>query len=109
MSTEPATPAASDPAARIFQAWIHLEEALRGALPVCSVQPPTQPAELLAALRIQGRLGPEEEASILDLRAIRNRIAHQEQDPPPQEADDFEAAVRTLLDHLQTTEPGGCP
>jgi hypothetical protein len=87
-------------ATRILEAWIRLEEALRAALPVCSVQPPTQPAELLAALRINHRIGPLEEARILALRETRNQAAHSPEEPSPEAADRFAAEVEALKAHL---------
>ena len=89
------------PATRVLEAWVRLERGLRDALPVCSVQPPTQPTELLSALRINHRIGPEEEARILALREVRNQIAHSPEDPPPREADRFEQEVDDLLTGLE--------
>ena len=91
---------AESSATRILEAWIHLEEALRAALPVCSVQPPTQPAELLAALRINHRIGPLEEARILALRETRNHVAHSPEEPSQEEADRFAAEAEALKAHL---------
>ncbi|MFH1764466.1 MAG: hypothetical protein ABIF09_09765 [Gemmatimonadota bacterium] len=87
-------------ATRILEAWKRLENALRDALPVCSVQPPNQPSELLSALRINRRIGPDEEARILALREIRNRAAHTPDEPSPKEARRFEAEVEALIAHL---------
>ncbi len=87
-------------ATRILEAWIELEEALRNSLPVCSVQPPTQPSELLSALRINHQIGPDEEARILALREIRNRVAHTLDEPPHEETARFEAEVEALKTHL---------
>ncbi len=94
----------SSPATRVLEAWVRLESGLRAALPVCSVQPPTQPTELLSALRINHRIGPEEEERILALREARNRIAHSPEDPPQQEADRFDQEVDDLLTRLETGE-----
>jgi uncharacterized protein YutE (UPF0331/DUF86 family) len=91
-------------AARILEAWVQLEEGLRKALPVCAVQPPTQPLELLSALRINGQVGAEEEETVLALREIRNRVAHDPNEPDDDEADAFQEAVTELLASLQ---PGG--
>jgi hypothetical protein len=85
---------------RILEAWIQLEKALREALPVCSVQPPTQPSELLSALRINHQIGHDEEARILSLREIRNRVAHLPDEPPCEEAGRFEEEVEALKAHL---------
>ena len=85
---------------RILQAWVALESALRGALPVCSVRPPTQPSELLSALRINHRIGEAEERRILALREVRNRVAHAPGDPSSDEADRFEEEVTDLKTHL---------
>ena len=87
-------------ATRILEAWTQLETALRAALPVCSFQPPNQPSELLSALRINHQIGPEEEAQILSLREIRNRVAHDPEEPSREEADLFEKEVETLTAHL---------
>jgi hypothetical protein len=95
------------PAARILEAWVRLEGALRSTLPACSVQPPTQPSELLSALRINHQIGQEEEARILALREVRNRAAHSSEEPPEAEADRFEAEVQELIDHLGAV--GGAP
>ena len=84
------------PADRIMEAWVELESALRGALPVCSVAPPTQPSELLAALRINHRIGREEEEEILRLRETRNRVAYSQEEPSEEEAEGFQARVREL-------------
>jgi hypothetical protein len=98
------TSEAPSPATRVLEAWVRLESGLRAALPVCSVQPPTQPTELLSALRINHRIGPEEEATILALREARNRIAHSPEDPSPLEADRFEQEVDHLLVGLRAGE-----
>lgn len=91
-------------AARILEAWVRLEVGLKAALPVCSVQPPTQPLELLSALRINGQIGAEEEELVLALRETRNRVAHDPDEPEVAEAEAFEAAVAELLGSLR---PGG--
>jgi len=96
------------PATRIMKAWVELEAALRGALPVCSVAPPTQPTELLSALRINHRIGPEEEERILALREIRNRAAHQPEEPPEDEAIRYEEESADLRRNLETPPSGSC-
>ena len=96
------------PATRILGAWADLEEALRRALPVCSVAPPTQPTELLSALRINHRVDAEGEARILALREIRNRVAHDPAEPPEAEAAAFEAEVAGLKAGLTGVPPGIC-
>lgn len=85
---------------RILESWMELERALRKALPVCSVAPPTQPSELLSALRINHGIGEEEEARILALREIRNRVAHEPDEPGDEEAARFEEEVRALVSGL---------
>jgi hypothetical protein len=91
-------PSMSDTAAgRIMEAWKDLEQGLRAALPVCSVAPPTQPSELLSALRINHSIGEEEERRIRNLREIRNRVAHGGREAEEGEADAFESEVRDLL------------
>ena len=87
-------------ATRILEAWIQLENALRAALPVCSVRPPTQPSELLSALRINHQIGHDEEARVLALREIRNRVAHAPSEPSRDEVDRFEEEVEALKAHL---------
>ena len=94
----------SSPAGRILEAWVRLEAALRDALPVCSVQPPTQPTELLSALRINHRIGSQEEARVLALRERRNIVAHSPEEPTAQEADHFEEEVDALIATLQPRE-----
>ena len=96
------------PATRIMKAWVELEAALRGALPVCSVAPPTQPTELLSALRINHRIGPEEEERILALREIRNRVAHQPEEPPEDEAIRYEEESAALRRKLETPPSSSC-
>lgn len=93
------------PAARIMKGWVELEDALREALPVCSVSPPTQPTELLSALRINHRIGPGEEERILALRHTRNRIAHALEEPPEDEAAGYEAEVASLKELLEGSLP----
>ena len=95
-------------ATRVLVAWIKLERALKEALPVCSVQPPTQPSELLSALRINHQIGPEEETRILALREIRNRVAHAPEEPSNEEADLFEKEVESLKTHLEGGPGGSC-
>ena len=95
-------------ATRILEAWIRLETALRAALPLCSFQPPNQPSELLSALRINHQIGPEEEAQILSLREIRNRVAHDPGEPSGEEADRFERAVEALTAHLAGDRGAAC-
>ena len=92
----------SKPADRILDAWVRLETGLRNALPVCSVQPPTQPLELLSALRINGQIGLAEEERVLSLRETRNRVAHAPDEPPAEEAEAYEAEVADLLTELQS-------
>ena len=99
-SRTPDPPGGADPTERVLRAWIELEEALRNALPTCSVQPPTQPAELLSALRINHRIGPDEEARITGLREARNRAAHGLRDVTPAEAARFEEEVAALAARL---------
>jgi hypothetical protein len=95
-------------ATRILEAWKELEGALRSALPVCSVQPPTQPSELLAALRINRVIGAQEEERIQTLREVRTRVAHAPDEPSPEEADHFEAEVRDLMGHLVKGPSNAC-
>jgi hypothetical protein len=95
-------------AERILMAWVELERALREALPVCSVAPPTQPVELLSALRINHRLGEEEEARILALREIRNRVSVEPEEPPEREARAYEEEVGSLKAFLTEDSPGTC-
>jgi len=95
----------SGAADQIMEAWIRLETALREALPVCSIQPPTQPSELLSALRINGRIGAEEEDRIFALRDVRNRVAHGALDPSDEEAADLEQEVDEMVALL--AEKGG--
>jgi hypothetical protein len=99
---------ADSPGARILKSWVDLEAALRGALPVCSVAPPTQPSELLAALRINHSLGPDEEALVRSLREIRTRVAHSGQEPPEAEAAEFEEAVEGIKLRLRQGALGTC-
>jgi len=94
------------PAARILNAWVELETALRNALPVCSVAPPTQPIELLSALRLNHCIGPEEEERILALRQARNRVAHDPDEPPEEEAMGYESEVGALKELLGETRSG---
>jgi len=89
------------PATRVLNAWVKLEGALRNALPVCSVSPPTQPTELLYALRINQRIGPEQEAWINILREVRNRVAHAPDEPPEEEVVRYEAEVALLTESLE--------
>jgi hypothetical protein len=96
------------PADRILNAWVDLETALRKALPVCSVAPPTQPSELLSALRINHRIGTEEEERILALRQTRNRVAHSPEEPSETEAARFEEEVTRLRTALYGTAPEAC-
>lgn len=92
----------SDSAAeQVLKTWIDLETAMRDALPVCSVAPPTQPAELLAALRVNQRIDAEDEALIRLLREERNRIAHAEQEPAEEEVQSFVEAVAGLKRKLR--------
>lgn len=95
-------------ATRILEAWTHLERGLREALPVCSVQPPTQPSELLSALRINHQIGQDEETRILALREIRNRVAHAPDEPSHEEVDRFEKEVEALMAHLPGSSAGDC-
>lgn len=96
------------PATRILNAWVELETALRRALPVCSVAPPTQPTELLSALRINHRIGPEEEARITGLRETRNRVAHAPEEPPEDEAVRYETEVAILKGYLEGGRSKAC-
>jgi uncharacterized protein YutE (UPF0331/DUF86 family) len=94
------------PADRILAAWAELESALRRALPACAVAPPTQPSEVLSALRINGMLGPEEEERVMDLRRTRNRVAHQVEEPSPEEVVTYLEEVAALQAALRGA-PGG--
>lgn len=95
------------PSSRILAAWVRLETALRKALPACSVAPPNQPSELLAALRINRTIGMEQEGLIANLREIRNRVAHDPEEPAQDEATRFEAAVEGLLNALESPPATG--
>lgn len=101
-------PSPGAPAARILEAWVDLEKGLRAALPFCSVQPPTQPAELLAALRINHRIGPEEDSRIMALREIRNRVAHDPEEPSEEETQRFEAEAQELMGILKSPKGDSC-
>jgi len=94
-------------ATRILEAWSRLEAGLRQALPVCAVQPPTQPLEMLSALRINGQLGPDEEEEVLALREIRNRVAHSPEEPEEAAAEEYESKVEDLLSGLGVSGRGG--
>lgn len=96
------------PATRILEAWVTLEEGLRAALPFCSIQPPTQPAELLSALRINHQIGPEEDSRIMALRDIRNRVAHDPEEPSREEGQRFEDEVQDILRILKGTQGDSC-
>lgn len=96
------------PADRILNAWVALEAALRTALPVCSVAPPTQPGELLSALRLNHRIGAGEEERVLALRQTRNRVAHAPEEPSEAEATRFEEEVARLRATLSGTASEGC-
>jgi hypothetical protein len=96
----------SETAHRILDAWIELETALRAALPVCSVQPPKQPLELLSALRINGQIGPAEEARILALRETRNQVAHAPEEPSGSDVERFLGEVKDLKRLLANTTEG---
>lgn len=93
---------------RILEAWSRLEGALRAALPFCSVQPPTQPSELLAALRINHRIGPDQDARIQALRGIRNRVAHSPTEPSDEETARFQEEVQALVAFLADESPEAC-
>jgi len=95
-------------AASIITAWAELEASLRSALPACSLVPPTQPAELLAALRVNGVLGPREEERIMALRRRRNRVAHGMEEPSAEGAADYLAEVDSLLAALRSPSSGAC-
>ena len=97
-----------DAARRIMEAWVELETAMRNALPVCSVSPPNQPTELLAALRINHRIGEGEEQRIVALRELRNRAAYQPEAPSREVADQFEAEVARLKGHLGEAPGAAC-
>ncbi len=90
-----------------MEAWVDLEGALRGALPVCSVAPPNQPGELLAALRINHMIGQVEEDRILALREMRNRVAYEPRDPSEEEAARYEDQVADLKAVLSRATSGG--
>lgn len=96
------------PATRIQNAWVELETALREALPVCSIAPPTQPSELLSALRINHRIGEAEEERVMALREIRNRVAFTPGEPPEAEASRYEAEVAQLKRLLGEGSPEAC-
>ena len=93
------------PAERILLAWTDLERALRRALPACSVAPPTQPRELLTALRVNHRVGPQEEAEIIALREMRNWIAHAPEEPSPEEVAQYETRVATVMGRVVAISP----
>lgn len=103
-----ADPNPEDPAMRILNAWVVLETALRNALPVCSVAPPTQPSELLSALRINHRIGIDEEERILALRELRNLAAYSGNEPSQEDARRFEEEVEALKAHLGPGFPESC-
>ena len=94
--------------ARIITAWAELEASLRSALPVCALVPPTQPAELLSALRINGVLGPGEEERIMALRQWRNRVAHGMEGASLEASTDYLAEVDSLKAVLRSASSGPC-
>jgi hypothetical protein len=93
------------PAMRILSAWVELEAALRNALPDCSVAPPTQPAEVLAALLINRRIGAAEEGRIRTLREVRNRVAAVPEEPLAEEAERYEKEAAALAALIQSPPP----
>jgi hypothetical protein len=95
-------------AVSIITAWTELEASLRSALPACALVPPTQPAELLSALRINGVLGPEEEERIVALRRLRNRVAYGMEEPSPEAATAYLAEVDSLKAALRSPSTGLC-
>ncbi len=94
--------ASPTPAQAILEAWRDLETALRNLLPACSLAPPNQPGELLAALRVLGILGPEEEVEVQELRRERNQVAHSPQEPSLQHVHRYRQRVEALLDRFLT-------
>jgi hypothetical protein len=100
---------AAGSAQRILEAWVELERALRSALPVCSVAPPTQPVELLSALRINHRIGEAEEEEIMDLRETRNRVAYDPAEPEEELAREYETRVARVKAILAQALPGPTP
>lgn len=96
-------------AERVLEAWVALERALREALPVCSVAPPTQPLELLSALRINHRIGEEEERRILALRETRNRVSVEPTEPTEGEAQAYEEEIAALKEFLGGGPQDPCP
>ena len=108
LASDGTEPFENTPAIRILNAWVELETALREALPVCSVAPPTQPAELLSALRINHRIEAAEEGRILALRELRNRAAYSVDEAGEEEAERFEREVAELKAILGPQPPAEC-
>jgi len=97
-----------EPSARMVAAWVRLENHLRKALPACVVSPPTQPSELLSALRISHAIDAEGEERIRTLRDLRNRAAHGIDHLTEEDAEAFEAEVASLLDSLPPPTAESC-
>lgn len=96
----------SDLAAQeILEAWRELEEALRTRLPSCAPAPPSQPGELVTALRLLGGLGPQEEVEIEELRRERNRVAHTPQAPSRDQVRRYRQRIAVLMERLGAFPP----
>ena len=101
--------AGTAPVEAILEGWREMERAIRDAVQMCWGETPTLPADLITWLRFHGTIDAATEATIHELRGVRNRAAHDPDfEPGPKEALAFLSSARRVMTDLGTTK-GGIP
>lgn len=99
--------AGTAPVEAILEGWREMERAIRDAVQMCWGETPTLPSELVTSLRFHGTIDAETEAVIHELRQTRNRAGHDPGfHPRVDEALDFLARARGVMEHLRPSEGG---
>ena len=102
--------AGTAPIEAILEGWKEMERAIRDAVQMCWGETPTLPAELVTTLRFHGTIDAEAEATILELRGIRNRAGHDPGfEPGPDQASEFLDRARRVMESLRAPETGRSP
>jgi hypothetical protein len=99
--------AGTAPIDAILEGWKEMERAIRDTVQMCWGETPTLPSDLITSLRFHGTIDAKTEATIHELREIRNRAGHDPGfEPLPDEALDFLAQARRVMESLGPPKGG---
>ena len=102
--------AGTAPIEAILEGWKEMERAIRDTVQMCWGEKPTLPTELVTTLRFHGTIDAETEATIHQLREIRNRAGHDPDfEPGADEAAEFLRRSRRVMESLRSPENGRAP